>query len=368
MKISFPYMGTTLIYAKLFELLGHEVVMPNRPTQKTIDLGVKYSPEFACFPFKVIMGTYSETVEKDVDLFVTSGGHGPCRAGYYGELHKKLLTNMGYDVDFIIFDEPKRDYQNFYQQLSRLKGDSSWYKVLKSVYTVYKLSKSIDKIEKIITKKRAYISNKALLNKTWKDILKDYKKIKNNKDIKEVEKKALKKIAKFTYKLPKEKDRIRIGIVGEIYVVMESSINGNIEEILNSFGAEVERSHYLSQYIDETIIPFIGKEEKEKIFKKAEDYIEVVIGGHAKQSIGHIVDYKERGFDGIVHLKPFGCLPEIVSQSMLDKLSADLDLPIISLSIDEQTAEANILTRLEAFIDFIKYRKSTNNERKIVHE
>src|SRR5690554_6759181 len=110
MRVSFPYMGTILVYEKLINILGHEVVKPNRPTKKTIDLGVKYSPEFACFPFKVIMGTYLETLEKGVDLLVTTGGHGPCRAGYYGELHKKILSSLGYEVEFIIFDEPKRDY------------------------------------------------------------------------------------------------------------------------------------------------------------------------------------------------------------------------------------------------------------------
>lgn len=357
MRVTFPYMGPTLIYAKLLELLGHEVIMPNKPTKKTIDLGVKYSPEFACFPFKVIMGTYFEMMDKRVDTIVTSGGHGPCRAGYYGELHKKILSNMGYDIDFIIFDEPKRDYKLFYQQVLKLKGDSSWFRIARVVYTVYRMVKSIDKVEKIISIRRAYIDNKSLLNRTWKDILEDYSKIENTKDVKEVEENALKKLNRFKYKLPEENERVRIGIVGEIYVVMEPSVNNNIEDIINSFGAEVERSHYLSHYIDETLLPVKGREVKE-IFKKAEDYIEIIIGGHAKQSIGHIVDYKERGFDGVIHLKPFGCLPELISQSILDKLSADLDMPILSLSIDEQTAQANLMTRIEAFIDFIKYRKA----------
>ena len=43
MKISFPYMGTVLVYKKLLQLLGHEVIIPPRPTKRTIDLGVKYS-------------------------------------------------------------------------------------------------------------------------------------------------------------------------------------------------------------------------------------------------------------------------------------------------------------------------------------
>ncbi len=219
----------------------------------------------------------------------------------------------------------------------------------------------------MVNRKRAYISNKTVVNKAWKEALEDYSKIKGSKDIKKVEKKAVEKINQYDYKLPCAEERIKIGIVGEIYVVMEPSVNNNVEEILNMYGAEVERSQYLSQYIDETLIPFAGK-EAEKIFKKAEEYIEIVIGGHAKQSIGHIIDYKERGFDGVIHLKPFGCLPEIISQSMLDKISDDINIPIFSLSIDEQTAQANMMTRLEAFIDLIKYRKSANVERKIVNE
>jgi len=51
MKYSFPYLGNVLVYKKLMEMLGYEVVVPPRPTQKTIDLGTKNSPEFACFPY-----------------------------------------------------------------------------------------------------------------------------------------------------------------------------------------------------------------------------------------------------------------------------------------------------------------------------
>ncbi|MFW6281814.1 MAG: acyl-CoA dehydratase activase-related protein [bacterium] len=357
MRISFPYMGTTLIFAKLFELLGHDIVMPPKPTKKTIELGVKYSPEFACFPFKVIMGTYIETLEKDVDIIVTSGGHGPCRAGYYGELHKKILSNIGHEVEIYVFDEIKRDYKLFLNQVKVLKGEKSWFAVLKTLRTVYLMTKSIDKINKIVCKKRAYASDKRLLTRIWQSVLEDYSNIKNNKDIKNVEKEALDKINNLSYDFSPDDERIKIGIVGEIYVVMESSVNNNIEEILNTYGVEVERAHYLSSYIDDSLLPFVGKEGKE-ISRKAEEYIEIVIGGHAKESVGHIIDYKEKGYDGIIHLKPFGCLPEIITQSMLDNLSEKLNIPILSLSIDEQTARANMMTRLEAFIDFIKYQKS----------
>ncbi|GBF10480.1 2-hydroxyacyl-CoA dehydratase [Tepidibacillus sp. HK-1] len=87
-------------------------------------------------------------------------------------------------------------------------------------------------------------------------------------------------------------------------------------------------------------------------------YIEIEIGGHAKQSVGSIVDFKDRGFDGIIHLMPFGCLPELVTQSVVPKVAKENNIPILTLSLDEQTGQANSRTRIEAFIDLVKNMKS----------
>ena len=95
MKVSFPHMGCVTGYKKLMEKLGHEVVMPDPPSQKTMELGVKYSPEFICFPFKVMMGTYIECAERGAELIVSSGGNGPCRAGMYPDVHQKVLQELG---------------------------------------------------------------------------------------------------------------------------------------------------------------------------------------------------------------------------------------------------------------------------------
>ena len=88
--------------------------------------------------------------------------------------------------------------------------------------------------------------------------------------------------------------------------------------------------------------------------EKGKEFIEIEIGGHAQGNIGHAIDFKEKGFDGLIHLKPFGCLPELVSQTVIDDLSEKYEIPVLTISIDEQTADANVLTRVEAFLDMIK--------------
>ena len=152
-----------------------------------------------------------------------------------------------------------------------------------------------------------------------------------------------------------EKERIRIGIVGEIFVVIEPSINMDIENLLCSLGCEAERSLYLSEWVEHNVF---GEKHEKVIQDLGEKYIEILIGGHAKTTVGNIVDFRKRGFDGIIHLMPFGCLPELVSQSVIPKITSDHDIPVLTLSIDEQTGKSNNLTRIEAFVDLIKNKKS----------
>ncbi len=352
MRLSFPYMGPTIVYKKLFELLGHDVVMPPKPNKEIIDLGVKHSPEFACFPFKVITGIYLKLMEKDVDTLVTSGGHGPCRAGYYGEVHKKILQDLGHEVDLIVIDSPRDDYKYFYEVVKKLKGKSSWLKVAQVIKTIYRLTSAIDELEKKVEVLRAYNDN-GTINKIWMEAQSEFYQIKNNADIKRIKEKFLKQLAEFEDSIPAEDERYKIGIIGEIYVLLEESINNQIEEKVNRFGFEVERSQYLTDWIRENAFPFSGK-DLEEIEEKGKEFIEIEIGGHAQANIGHAINFKEKGFDGIIHLKPFGCLPELVSQSVIDDLSEKYEIPVLTISIDEQTADANVLTRVEAFLDMIR--------------
>ncbi len=358
MIISFPYMGTTIIYKKLLELLGHEVIEPPVPSQRTIDLGVKNSPEFACYPLKIILGSYIEVLEMGANTIVTSGGHGPCRAGFYGETHYRILKSMGYKVDLLVIDAYKRDILGTIKNIRRIKNKKSIKYLCSAVRTVYHMAKSMDKIEKRIQVLRPYEILKGSCNRAWQEIQEIFNNIKNTDDIKKAEMESMTILDNIKIASISENNRVRIGIVGEIYVVMEKSTNLKIEEILGNMGAEVERSQYISDWIDFNLLPkWISKPYELKILDKGEKYIKEIIGGHAKQTVGHIVDYAEKGFDGIVHLMPFACLPELVSQSIISAIIKDYNIPVITIPIDEQTGIANVQTRIEAFLDLIKNRK-----------
>ena len=102
---------------------------------------------------------------------------------------------------------------------------------------------------------------------------------------------------------------------------------------------------------------FFKKYHHQEAIKRAKPYLEHRLGGKAQESIGSAILYKEHGWDGMIHLYPFTCMPEIISRSILPQVSKEIDFPILSLVLDEHTGEAGLQTRLEAFVDMLKRRE-----------
>jgi predicted nucleotide-binding protein (sugar kinase/HSP70/actin superfamily) len=356
MKVTFPHMGNILIYKKLLESFGHEVIAPPRPSQRTIDLGVKYSPEFACFPYKVLLGSYIEALELGADTVVTSGGSGPCRAGFYSEIHYKTLQHLGFNPRFIVFDDYGRNPRQFRNNLKIIKGRLTWAQALQRVWTTYRLAEALDNLQRQVELKRCYEVNRGSFNQAFNVICNRFvREVNHVGDVRRIWRESNELVNSIPCRPTPEQRKIHVGIVGEIYVVMESAINMNIAEVLNNLGCEVTRSMYISEWVNHCIYPkCFANKSGAKLVRDSRPYIEIGIGGHEQHNIGNIIKYKNRHFDGVIHLMPFACLPELVTQSILPRLSQDLELPVLSLAIDEQTGRANSLTRIEAFVELIR--------------
>lgn len=365
MKVSFPNMGQITAYRKLVEFLGHEAIMPERPTQRTFDLGVLHSPEFICYPAKVMAGTYIEACEKGAEVIISSGGSGPCRAGMYCEIHRRILKKLGYDTEVIIFDSMFKAPGYFLKQLIRVKNGKPLLSVLRYGLYVIKMMHYLDNIEKTIKIKRAYEVNKGDFDKCLKEINDMFYRTNNKRQLRQEYNKALEMLDRVPLRDKDESKKLRIGIIGEIFVVMDSATNMNIESRLNALGAEVESCQYISEWIYHNVTPsFLSKDKTHKMHEEGKKYTTCNCGGHHLGNIGWIEDYAKRGFDGIVHLMPFGCLPELVTRSMSHKLSEHFDIPILTMSIDEQNGEANTQTRLEAFVDLCAGRRKSRLKKK----
>jgi benzoyl-CoA reductase/2-hydroxyglutaryl-CoA dehydratase subunit BcrC/BadD/HgdB len=80
-----------------------------------------------------------------------------------------------------------------------------------------------------------------------------------------------------------------------------------------------------------------------------------------------MLKYVKERFDGVIQLLPAMCMPETTVRPILEKIHQETGIPFLSLSLDEQVAEAGIDTRIEAFVDVVKnyYHQRISNQLRI---
>ncbi|AZR72317.1 CoA protein activase [Anoxybacter fermentans] len=355
-KITFPHMGYMNISVKSFlNEMGVEPIEPPPITKKTMDLGVQYAPEFACLPLKVNLGNYLEAIDKGAECILMAGGCGPCRFGYYAEVQREILHDLKKDIEMIVI-EP--NILSIYQSFKYLAGGhlslSRLYRILK--YVMAKI-RAIDKLEKIAQYVRPRSSKPEEVNSRFRYLIKKMEDAASVESIEKVKKEGEEYLQEL---IDSNHDQVlHVGIVGEIYLLLEPFVNLYIEEKLGLMGVQVHREIFLSHWIDDHVLHRIDR----SCYKKAAaPYLNVMIGGHGQETIGRTVLYAREGLDGVIQVAPFTCMPEIVAENILPVVSKKENIPVLSLFFDEHSGEAGVVTRLEAFIDLIR-RKS---ERRVV--
>jgi predicted nucleotide-binding protein (sugar kinase/HSP70/actin superfamily) len=152
---------------------------------------------------------------------------------------------------------------------------------------------------------------------------------------------ALAKLENKKCKLQKEQKK-KIAVIGHPYIINDDYINSDLIKKLNSFGAKVLTSD------------MVKKEDIENELKRVE---KIPHWTFAKKVLGSAIHYsKDNLIDGIIYVTPFGCSPDsLMKDTMISSLQNKK--PLLTLTIDEHTGEAGIVTRIEAFLDMIERRK-----------
>ncbi len=78
----------------------------------------------------------------------------------------------------------------------------------------------------------------------------------------------------------------------------------------------------------------------------------------SRELIGAVVQYHDR-VDGIILLTAFPCGPDSMVDEMI--IRRVKDRPVLNLLLDSQDASAGVETRLESFIDIIRFRKEMSD-------
>ena len=362
MVITFPHMGKVYIPVKaLFDELGVDIVIPPKINKNTLEIGLKSCPEMACLPLKVTMGNYVESIKRGADTIVLSGSCGPCRFGYYGVVQKEILRDMGYDVDVVILDPPREGIKEFFQRIKKISANSSLYDGLRAVQKAFKVSEETEGLLQLVLRQRCREINKGDTERILSKFEEKVRKTRGANGILECIDDA--KMQLENIEIDNLAKPIKIGLVGEIYTIIEPYVNLDIEKRLGDMGVEVHRKMTVDSWVKYHLAPDIKHRRRQKqILEQAKDYLDLCIGGHAWETVAHTLNYAREEIDGIIQIMPFGCMPEIVAESILPTLAKDEDIPVMTLVVDELTGEAGYQTRLEAFVDLLQLERSKSED------
>ncbi|PAB56647.1 hypothetical protein [Anaeromicrobium sediminis] len=359
MKVTFPHMGNMYVPIKvLLETIGVDYVMPPFCNKKTVEYGVTHSPEFVCLPFKTMLGDFIHGIQNGADTILFCGGVGQCRLGYYGDLQSEILKSIGYKVEFISIDLTNMTVKEVMEKLKILTDGKSSSKVIKGIIYAVQTIFMVDKLYQLANYTRCREINKGYTDNVMKEFKNRVQNAKGYKGIKNeiiLAKRMLKAI-----KIDRNSQPLKIAIVGEIYAATESYINLDIERKLGNMGVEVCNklgvANWIMEHFIKNILPIKSKNmphEAGKEFMRTDD-----IGGHGLETIGNAILSGKKEYDGVIHLYPFTCMPEIIAQSTFSEIQGKYNIPIITLILDEMTGEAGYVTRLEAFIDMLRMKRN----------
>lgn len=355
MMISWPHMGSLeVVLSSIFDQMGVDYVLPPPNSQRTIELGVKYGPEFACFPLKTTLGNFIEALEAGADTLIMVSGRGPCRFGYYAETQRRILEEAGYDFRMYMLEfEPER-LPDLVRKLRELKQGRSFVSLARAIKFAFSKAVLVDRLEKKALAQRWMDREKGATTRALKECYRMIREADTYASLKKVETEAFQLLDSVPRQ---EREPVRIGIVGEFYLVLEPFFNLQVEEQLGHLGAYVERSVYLTDWLRPTGKNPVGGHSDADSDAAARPFLSHFVGGEGIRSVGHTVLYHRMGFDGVVHIMPFTCMPETIAKSILPRVSRELGIPVLSIVIDEMTGMAGVATRLEAFVDLARHRR-----------
>jgi len=374
---------------KVFGLYGIKSELLLTQGQHIKDTGLKYCHNDTCYPAILVIGQFIDALQSGkydpektaLIMFQTGGG---CRASNYINLIRKAIVKAGYpNVPVISFSFSGLEkhsgfkltlpmlhrmmYGIFYADLLMLLRNQCRPYEIKSGESEELAAKWMERLVKEMDS--SHISYKKV-KKNYKQIIEDFNKIPR-----------------------KEVKKIRVGVVGEIFVKYSPLGNNNLEDFLVSEGAEVTVPGLLDFMLYSLYNGLVDKElygrgkasypVKKLAYKfltgKQRDIIKVIeensefdppthfdhtvslvqgyIGMGTKMGEGwrltaEMLELADKGVKNIVCTQPFGCLPNhICGKGMMKPLKEkNPDINIVAIDYDAGATAVNQENRIKLML------------------
>lgn len=402
-KIIVPDMLTRhfAILEQVFRLEGYDVEVLKNDTRRVIDEGLKHVHNDTCYPCLCVVGQFIDALKSgkynpDKTALMMAQTGGGCRASNYMSLIRKAIKREFPQVPVISV--------NF----SGLEKDSSLHisakLFLKLAFSVlygdtimwcYNQTKPYEEEEGAADAARGEAMD-LVINSFKKGGYSKYKKL--NRRIIEI----------FAAVKRRDVKKIKVGIVGEIYVKYSGLGNNHLEQFLLSEGCEpvvptlldfalyciinnVNDAEYYGigkkrAFIYKIVYKIIRRMqkniiklfEKEGTFQPVHDFehlrhcADKVLNQGVKMGEGWLIPaeiaaFAETGVPNIVCAQPFGCLPNHIAGKGVIRTLKNLyaDENIVAVDYDPSATRVNQENRIKLMLATARERVYTEEEKKI---
>jgi len=346
------------ILAAAMEYAGYKCELLQNCGSEVAELGLKYVHNDTCYPALLVIGQFLDALNSgkyDLDhtaLIITQTGGG-CRASNYIHLLRKALAKAGYGQIPVVS-------LNF----SGLEKDSGFPMTLSFMRKLLSVIYYGDLLVALRAQTEPYEVEKGsaeAVQEQWLDTICGWIRADRGYSYREV-KAAMPKIAADFAAIPVNRvPKVKVGVVGEIYVKYSPLGNNELEKFLASQDCEVNLpglmgfvqycaynpsetarlygGTFLEKNISDVILAVIERVEKVMIramkdhgfhaplpFKELTKLADGIIGRGNKMGEGwlltaEMIELVRAGYENIVCAQPFGCLPNhICGKGMINKI------------------------------------------------
>jgi hypothetical protein len=149
-----------------------------------------------------------------------------------------------------------------------------------------------------------------------------------------------------------EPPTLRIGIVGGEHILSE------LDSIMAVIKGMAERGILLDWRSGFRMLARSNEKTLAPLKAACRGYLNEAPSTSEIFSCAHALDFVAEGYDGLLHIYAFGCMPQTSLKPILQRIASDAQMPLLSLAIGDRFAEEGLEGRLEAFIDLLEARKT----------
>lgn len=301
------------MWKTFFEELDAQIVVSEPTSKKTLDEGSKYCVDEACIAVKLYMGHVCNLKDKVDYIFIPrftsiSKKEYICpKFGGLPDMVRHSISNLPtiIDTEVNLYKSVNDVYLSAYDIGSFFSNDPI------KISRAYK--KSVQSLDSYNYKLRNGLFPDEIIENKITLIKKQYS------------------------------NMLNIVVIGHDYNLYDKYFNMDLIKKL--------RKHNVNVITIEMI-------DKEIINKKASTLDKRMFWNFGRKAVGVALNaIDQRDVDGIIYLMSFGCgVDSFVSDFIERKIKNNSQMPFTLLTIDEHTGEAGLETRLEAFLDMIRWR------------